>query len=711
MEGERGYTLIEVVVAVAIAALLLAAGGVWLLGMRPGALPQAAHDFDADLNAARALASSTGNGATIAFLPRSGHDGFQLRVYRGRPTAADAVRASNVMPLISDASVREATFGSPPFALFFSSAGAPSGIAAYPTVRADGSVRFAPIAAQPPCPPGGTIVLTFGNAQGAHASRTLRCDALVIANAQPNATPTPNPPRLSPARAVAHWTRDAYPLQFTAAEYGYTHWYASLSGASCVTQGSDTGAAPAVFPGGWPYVAAGPNEPADPPPPNAPYTYPDLRIPDDPPAHFALQPVFGNGGLCALQIADAYGQALTAQIQVMGDLTPSETALTFASVRAPAQHVSLTKTWDSEPIALAYGGSCAKIATIAQHDAATPSSPGSTPARVDLTVTPTAAGACVMQFSDQYHEPWASIAVNVKQDAPFKTWPAKLVLGASGGSVGAASGTQLAMTPQANMAKILNALLGGGVALAAGGYTGPCYAQAENTSGSGPDTNITAVTLNALGITVDTGGCLLNAAGSAPYGESSPGIGTPTGVMVAYEPGGQPGTFSAPNQCTNIGTGSWYPANATGVQVSLSATGTAQGSCTIDFSDGASMQTPAPDAGQVAVNVVPPACINGGHIPEGITCSGSFSLPPGGGFCNVQVAFALGWEDGSWSIGASPSGLGNLVDRSNGSFQFTFFAPGTVTITLTGRKAVADPGIYLCRDGSAIAGTMMLASP
>ncbi|MDP9025660.1 MAG: prepilin-type N-terminal cleavage/methylation domain-containing protein, partial [Candidatus Eremiobacteraeota bacterium] len=109
-KGQRGFTLVELVVAVACAVLLLAAGGTLVAGMHPGALRNAADDFDASLAAARALAASSGNGATMAVLPRvdaKGNQlaGFVLRVYAGRPNAAGAVQAANVMAVESSAGI------------------------------------------------------------------------------------------------------------------------------------------------------------------------------------------------------------------------------------------------------------------------------------------------------------------------------------------------------------------------------------------------------------------------------------------------------------------------------------------------------------------------------------------------------------------------------------------------------------------------------
>src|ERR1700678_769925 len=95
---EAGFTLLELVVAVGIAVILLAAGGYWMLSMRPGALRGALDDFDANLATAKAIAASSGNGATLVFAPQPNDaPGFTLRVYSGRPNAANAVSTTNAM--------------------------------------------------------------------------------------------------------------------------------------------------------------------------------------------------------------------------------------------------------------------------------------------------------------------------------------------------------------------------------------------------------------------------------------------------------------------------------------------------------------------------------------------------------------------------------------------------------------------------------------
>ncbi|HEY5257487.1 MAG TPA: type II secretion system protein [Candidatus Baltobacteraceae bacterium] len=86
MRGQRGFTLIEMVVVAAILALL-ATVAVISLAQRPGALESAVNGFDASLAAARAIAASSGNGATLVFAARTPASlpGYTLTVYRGRP--------------------------------------------------------------------------------------------------------------------------------------------------------------------------------------------------------------------------------------------------------------------------------------------------------------------------------------------------------------------------------------------------------------------------------------------------------------------------------------------------------------------------------------------------------------------------------------------------------------------------------------------------
>ncbi len=511
--------------------------------MRPGALRGALDDFDSNVAAAKALAASSGNGATLVFAPQTGGaPGFTLRVYAGRPNASNAVTATNTMAAISSTSVKEAHFGNPPFAIFLSSAGYPTGTANYPSLDAQENPTFNVIAQQPPCPSGG-IVLTFTSAQGVTATRTLPCNTSVAFAAGTDPTPTPNPLRISPTYLLAHDTTDSGPLKFKAAEYGYYHWYASTqNGAACQMGNSDTGAAPVTFASPWPYAQPSPSSQggiAPAAPAFAPYTWP-AGDPNDPPAWFQLSPVLHNGGVCTVTVADDYNQSGTVQVQVMGDLTPSTRSLSL-TVGKGNGFVNFTKTFDSEQLQLSAGGPCRGVVTAATSSGSFPGLPSSTPATAAVTVTPVTQGSCTMIVQDQYGE---QVQIGINVAAPpqnFSTWPATLVVGAGGAAVGITSTGALAdTTAQARISMLVNEFFGGAVARAGSVYTGPCYAQAFGTSES-VDTTLPSSVATALGVSVTTDGCILNADGSAPYGGS-----TPTGVMVAYEPAGsgQTGNFS-----------------------------------------------------------------------------------------------------------------------------------------------------------------------
>ncbi|MGB6061180.1 MAG: type II secretion system protein, partial [Candidatus Aquilonibacter sp.] len=563
---EAGFTLLEMVVAIGIAVILLAAGGFWMLSMRPAALRGALDDFDSNLAAAKALAASSGNGATLVFAPQTGGAlGFTLRVYSGRPNASNAVTATNTMAAISATSVTETHFGAPPFAIFLNSAGYPTGTGNYPSFDAQGNPTFNVIAQQPPCPSGG-IVLTFTSPQGVTVTRTLPCNTDVAFAAGADPTPTPNPPHISPTYLLAHYTTDSGPLKFEAAEYGYYHWYASTqNGAACQMGNSDTGAAPATFASPWPYAQPSPSSQgvaAPAAPEFAPYTWP-VGDPNDPPAWFQLSPVLHNGGMCTVTVADEYNQSGTVQVQVMGDLTPSTRSLSLTVGKGNGS-VNFAKTFDSEQLLLSAGGPCRGVVTATTSSGSFPGLPSSTPATAAVTVTPVAQGSCTMIVQDQYGE---QVQIGINVAAPpqnFSTWPAALVVGAGGAAVGITS----------------TGALTDGNALAGSVYTGPCYAQAFGTSES-VDTTLPSSIANALGVTVTTDGCILNANGSAPYGGS-----TPAGVMIAYEPAGsgQTGSFGTTG-CSLLSTGVWTPSD-NGADTSLPATGSSAGQCTVDFSDG-----------------------------------------------------------------------------------------------------------------------------
>ncbi|HLI95970.1 MAG TPA: prepilin-type N-terminal cleavage/methylation domain-containing protein, partial [Candidatus Baltobacteraceae bacterium] len=173
----------------------------------------------------------------------------------------------------------------------------------------------------------------------------------------------------------------------------------------------------------------------------------------------------------------------------------------------------------------------------------------------------------------------------------FKTWPADLVLGASGAPVNLTSGALADASPKMWVAREINALFGGGTALAAS----PCYAMAMDTSGTAPDASIDGTPAQtALGVHVDSNGCEVDSS-DAPL---------TTPVVVAWEPSGTSETFAVQsNTCANAQVGPWKPYSGTGVNLELDAAGKAAASCTVTLSDGVSTQTPTADNGSIGVKV------------------------------------------------------------------------------------------------------------
>ncbi len=406
-----------------IVAVLLAAGGEWLLAMHPGALTHATGDYDAALASARGIATTSGNGATLVFSPRSdGVPGFALRVYSGRPATAGAVQVTTAMPVESDATVSEATLGKPPYAIFIGASGHASGKASYPSIDARGNATFAVVATEPACPADG-FIFTFTGPQGAIAKRTLPCtpDASNAPGGPglPNPSPTPNAPLMTPAFLVYHWPADAEQT-FVATEWGYTHWFASTSGLTC---GASVAAYPDVLP--KPYSAAytkaeGRASPS--PPQNEPFSYPNSggASMNDAPALFRLDP--SNEGLCTPAVADDYGQVAQGAVQVMGWLTVAYGGKTYTHLSTPslalpasmlqtkgaAVTLAVSKTYDAEPLqpAVALDAACSPYVSVDAATGTTPGNPSARAAKASVTLTlvtlPKSKIACGGVIYDQY---------------------------------------------------------------------------------------------------------------------------------------------------------------------------------------------------------------------------------------------------------------------------------------------------------------------
>lgn len=122
---ERGFTLIEVLVVVGIVALLVLAVGAFALGQRNYEIKAASDRFDSLVDAARAIARSSGNGATLTVVKGAGGTGFVARVLNGRPNNVPAMAYANIPALESNASIKETSDlnTEAPFAIFVNSRG------------------------------------------------------------------------------------------------------------------------------------------------------------------------------------------------------------------------------------------------------------------------------------------------------------------------------------------------------------------------------------------------------------------------------------------------------------------------------------------------------------------------------------------------------------------------------------------------------------
>ncbi len=663
---EAAFSTVELIVAVAITLMLLAAGGYWVRAMQPGALRGAVDDVQADLAAARSIAASSGNGATLVFAPQPGTaPGFTLRVYSGRPNAPGAVAPATTMPVSSVTSLAEMHFGKPPFALFLSSAGYATGLANYPSLDAQENPAFAVIAQQPACPPGG-IVLTFTSPQGATATLTFPCRTDVAGVAAPGATPTPNVPRVSPTYLLAHDTSDASPLRFKAAEYGYYHWYASASnGAPCQTIASDTGAAPAVFASPWPYGAPSPLAQAQAlpvPPPFAPYTWP-AGDPNDPPAWFSLSPVLHDGGMCTVAVEDEYGQGGTVTVQVMGDLTASQNALTL-TVGQSAQTVAFTKTFDSERLLLSAGGPCIGIVTATATAGSYPASPSKVPANASLSIAPVGPGTCALVVQDQYGER-VTLGVTVTQS--MASWPEQITM---------ATGTNTIAVSRSpfDVGALVNTMLGGATASA---ITTGCYAAALTTSGAAdPLTSLPSFVqtfAHANGIYTDATGCFTDA-NFAPVLPTADTVG-----MIVYEPSQTSKSYNIDGGSLNTCNGTiasevgWLPASS-GVEAMLVVQpGGAVGTCQLAVTDGPT--TPIIDHGLANVDIN--GCV---YDPTSGTGSGIVTVGGSCGFTGLpNWVYEVEDPCGSSGLQSYVAGFGVQSIGNNFATVVTTSALGAVT--------------------------------
>lgn len=662
---EGGFTLLEITIAVGIFAVLLAASA-WSFALYPNALAAATDDLDASLAAARAIAVSSGNGATLVFTPRLDGNGrsirgFALRVYRGRPNAAAAVSATSAMPLLADATVRERTLGTPPFALFIDSAGNASGAAHYPSLDGSGDATFAVIAQEPPCPAGG-FTLTLTNPQGtASTTRALPCRPSASGTPVPNPSPTPNVPIVTPTALLFHWPGDQQ-QQFVATEWGYSHWFASAGGFSC---GNGIAVYPDVLPS--PYSAASPPAEAQlapPPPAGTPYSYPNSNggSANDAPALFALQAQ--SAGLCDAAVQDDHSQRASTAVAVMGWLSAiyASTTATHASsaLTIPASALSkagtsvsitLGKSFDTTALAprVLFTGpgasACAADLAVATSSGTTPSAPSNIPstAAISLTVTalPPSALACGGLIYNHYTDPTAP------SDALSQ------------------AGEGIAFT--ASLSPPTGALLAWPV--------GVVYA----VSGQTLDTGCHAIAYKNAALTqIDA-----NDATYASLGAGTDASGCYDGAVVANETG-YTGRFAATNiSCGNSVTfGTWSPTNAGPTAVlSMSAGSVPIPSCA--FSVASADYTIASGGARSVQAAVDSCSSSGGVITTGSGCE--ITIPDSWG---DQPECTPGGAGGTMvivTVTENPDPmLGTLTKVSDngvtGTYVWTRTAPGTQII-------------------------------
>jgi prepilin-type N-terminal cleavage/methylation domain-containing protein len=336
--SERGFTLVEVVIGVAIIATTAAAGIAISLAARPAVVSAAAARFDALLDAARTEARAFDSGVTIAFTPLQPDpaiDGFRARLYRNRP-AVGALVAMNLPNIEASVALRESeTLGAPAFALTIHHDGRITGILGYTPAAQSSSPETG-------CPASGSYHLTF-TAAGGHADRYIPCritlaatGPVAYATIPPAANDSPPPtngcsggPCSSPPPAL---TSTCPPNSF-------------LNGTACIDSPLVVSPSSLLF--------LHPNAPAQSVSVSeSSYSGPialtsttckasDVAISGGgtgPSTSFSV--TSSQAGTCSFIIADNHGGTQTVHVTTYGVLTVSPTSLVFPSPSARAQMIT-----------------------------------------------------------------------------------------------------------------------------------------------------------------------------------------------------------------------------------------------------------------------------------------------------------------------------------------------------------------------------------
>ncbi len=162
--GDHGFSLIEIVITVAIVAMAVAAGVAVSLGARSFAVSTAAAEFDHLLDSARTIARET-QGATLVFAPDAYGDGTEVRVLTAGP---NGTLVATTMPIVhTRAAIEEASLGTTPFAFVVHASGSLGGRPGY---RLGDSTASGEVG----CPAAGTFHFVI-RAAGAAAERLIPC--------------------------------------------------------------------------------------------------------------------------------------------------------------------------------------------------------------------------------------------------------------------------------------------------------------------------------------------------------------------------------------------------------------------------------------------------------------------------------------------------------------------------------------------------------
>ena len=197
---DAGFTLIELVIAVALIALAGGAAGTFFLGGATPAVASAARDLTAALDETRRTATAF-DAATLVIVPAQTGTGYRARVYRGGPSdPVFAAQSGNDYESIAGVTETRVPLGAPAFAFRFQRSGA---VVAYTNVFAGAMGAAAHV-----CPESGAFVMHVA------ARREMRDIAIpcvlpvsavvALATSPPAAawTPGPAPDRACPQTSI-----------------------------------------------------------------------------------------------------------------------------------------------------------------------------------------------------------------------------------------------------------------------------------------------------------------------------------------------------------------------------------------------------------------------------------------------------------------------------------------------------------------------------